>query len=890
MNCRRLRRQAAGLIALAFASLIGISMPAAAAPPKADQPVMFETHVRPLLKAHCFHCHGEANELKGSLDVRLARLILKGGDSGAGIVPGDRSKSYLFEQISSREMPPGDKKLSAADIETIGRWIDAGAKTLKPEPEAIAELTDEDRSFWSFQPIRRPPLPQVKSDVVVRTPVDAFLAAELAKHDLQFSPEADAATLCRRVYFDLIGLPPTPQQIADFVADQSPQKFERLVDVLLVSPHYGERWGRHWLDVAGYADSDGYTPLDPVRPHAFKYRDYVIRSMNDDKPWNEFIMEQLAGDELVGVPVKTPDEANRDKVIATGYLRMGPDGTGDVSVDQPLARNDVLVETIKVVSTSLLGLTVGCAQCHSHRYDPITQSDYYSFRALFEPAYDWKNWRQPQTRLVSTLSPAERKLKKDLEAELTKLSSERSVVLKKMMEDMFQEELKKIPEEFHKTILTARSKMPQRRSMEEADLFKKYPNLDANPTTVQKYYPERYKELAEKYDPPIAAQKAIPRPVEDFIHALTEVPGKVSPTMLFYRGDHNQPRDETPPAELSVLRGANDGPIPADDPKIPTTGRRLSYAKHLTSGRHPLVARVLVNRFWLHHFGRGIVATPGDFGFLGQRPSHPELLDWLADEFVQGGWQLKRMHKLMMYSTAYRQSSLRTKKLDAADPDNLYLGRMSVRRLDAETLRDSVLAVSGMLNLTMYGKSVPVTPDESGQVVLGIDTRDGAGRFTKPVGSVKEEAFRRSVYVQARRTLPLGMLETFDAPEMAPNCACRSTSTVTPQSLLLMNSDFVIQQAEAFAMHLRADAGDDLRAQLELGWRMAFGPSPTAEQMNKAQQFVTEQTIVFQAASKPATKPAAGAKRAPEPPSAELRSLTLYCQALLCGNGFLYVD
>lgn len=884
------------LFATAFAAWFGVANAWAAKPTANTGPLVFETHVRPIFKAHCFHCHGEAGDVQGGLDVRLVRLLAKGGESGPSVVPGDHKKSFLFERIESQEMPPGDKKLSAADVAIIARWIDQGAKTLKPEPEAISDITDDDRAFWSFQPIRSPAVPQVKHAQQAATPIDAFLLAELEKQDLGFSPEADAATLIRRLYFNLLGLPPTPEEIDAFVADKSPNAYEKLVDKLLASPFYGERWGRHWLDVAGYADSDGYTPLDPVRKHAYKYRDYVIRSLNDDKPWNEFIVEQLAGDELVTYPYNGRTGSDLEKLIATGYLRMGPDGTSDASVDQPLARNDVLVETVKIVSTSLLGLSVGCAQCHNHRYDPIPQTDYYSFRALFEPAYNPTAWRGATSRLVSNRSFETNKLIKAADAQILKVQTARNAANQKLIDEVYEHELVKIPKELHEIARKARTIQAQRRTMEQADVYTKYPKLTYTPAAVKEYDPKRYAAEVEVFDPQLAKLKAerakVAGPPEDFVHALTEVPGQGAVTKLFYRGDHTQPRDEVKPGELAILASYLNSPIPVDDPKLKTTGRRLAYAQNLTSGKHPLTARVLVNRFWLHHFGRGLVSTPGDFGALGEKPSHPDLLDWLADDFMQHEWRLKRFHKQILMSTAYRQTSRRTDKLDELDPDNTLLGRMSVHRLEAETLRDSVLAVSGKLNRKQFGSAVPVTPNEAGLVILGIDTRDGAGRFTGAPGSVGDDAYRRSLYIQSRRSLPLGMLETFDAPEMSPNCECRNSTTVTPQSLLLMNSDFVTSQSEEFARRLQKDAGKEITKQIRLGWKSAFGIDATDAQVAAAESFVAEQTKVFAAAEAAKPKPAAPPppKNPPAPRPPELLGLASFCQSLLSANAFLYID
>ena len=363
----------------------------------------FETEVRSILKAHCWQCHGEADEKKGGLDTRLARFLIKGGESGPAIVPGKHTDSRLFKRVASGEMPPGAKRLSARDVEVLARWIDAGARTVRPEPASLADgsFTVEERQHWSFRPIRRPPSPAVQHGELLQSPIDAFLLAKLESRGQGFGPEADRPTLVRRLAFDLHGLPPGPGVVERFVSDRAPGAWSRLVDRLLASPAYGERWARHWLDVVGYADSDGVTQKDRPRNWSFKYRDYTIRALNADKPWNEFVVEQLAGDELVTPPHQDLSAEQADRLIATGFLRMAPDGTSGSGANQELASNQVVAEVIKVVSTSLLGLTVGCAQCHQHRYDPITHADYYRLRALFEPAYDPKHWRSPSGRLVS---------------------------------------------------------------------------------------------------------------------------------------------------------------------------------------------------------------------------------------------------------------------------------------------------------------------------------------------------------------------------------------------------------------------------------------------------------------------------------------------------------
>jgi mono/diheme cytochrome c family protein len=841
----------------------------------------FEEHVRPLLKAHCFDCHGEGTKPKGGLDVRLTRFMVQGGDSGPAFVAGKAKESVLIDRLAKGEMPPGKKKLTAKEIDVIRRWIDQGAKTLRPEPEKIAQgfhVTPEDEAFWSFQPVRAHEPPVVKNAQQVRTPIDAFLLAKLEEKGLKFSPEADRRTLIRRAYFDLIGLPPSPKEVDDFVHDRSENAFERVVDRLLESPHYGERWGRHWLDVAGYADSEGFTGEDVPRKSAWKYRDYVIRSFNADKPWNEFLREQIAGDEMVPLPYDKLPASELDKLIATGFLRMAPDGSASKDVDLPASTNQTIADTIQIVSTAILGVTVHCAQCHNHRYDPIPQSDYYQIRAIFEPALDWKNWRKPPAREVGFQSPADKKKADDLEKEAVKIDAERVKKEQGYVRAYLEEQIKKLPADVQAPIRKAYDTPAAKRTKAEAALLVRYPNIAGiNIVSVGR----RDKKVADE----IAAYKSkadalrAQKPDLSTIRALTEIPGKVPTTYFFDRGDYQAPKDAVVPGTLTILEKYKLGTIPEDDPKLPTTGRRLAFARWLTHDAHPLTPRALVNRFWMHHFDRGIVATPSDFGALGDRPSHPELLDWLASDFIQGGWKLKRLHKLIMTSTAYRQISTRTPALQQIDPDNVLLGRMSVRRLDAEIVRDAMLAVSGKLNTKPYGPPVPVKTDDQGQVIIGVDTDDAAGRPTGKVVPLNGEEFRRSLYVAVRRSKPLAMLETFDGAMVTPNCECRVPTTVAPQSLMLMNSRSVIEQAEFFAERLTREAGTDAKLQVKLAWNHALGPDPSNADAATALRFLAEQTKIYQ-----------GINNLPAGQDAAQAALTNLCQALLSSNAFLYVD
>jgi len=469
----------------------------------AAEPVTFEKHVRPILKAHCFLCHGEAGVTKGKLDLRLRRWLVRGGESGAAIDPGEPSGSYLLDRISSGEMPPGDKKLSVDEIDVVRRWIAAGATTARPEPETIQGneyFSEEDRSYWAFQPVKRPQVPRAGNLQQVHTPIDAFLLKRLEEKGLAMSPLADPAVLIRRLTFDLTGLPPTPEAVRLFVEDRRAGAWGRAVQRLLASPRYGERWGRHWLDAAGYADSEGYSDDDRIRPSAFRFRDYVIRSFNSDQRFDEFIVQQLAGDELVPPPGPTLAAGQIEALSATGYLRMAPDGTGSGGVDAMVARNEVVADTIRIVSTSLLGLTVGCARCHDHRYDPISQADYYRMRAIFEPALDPKSWKTPDGRKLSLYTDADRDRKKVIESEAVQVDAEKKKKTEFYITRTLEEELLLVSEDIREPLQTAYRLESGKRSDEQKKLLKKYPSV-ANISAGSLYlYDRRREDRARKLD------------------------------------------------------------------------------------------------------------------------------------------------------------------------------------------------------------------------------------------------------------------------------------------------------------------------------------------------------------------------------------------------------
>jgi len=904
------------MLALAIALTLIRGVAAAESASKAPASALtFEKHIRPILKANCFDCHGEADKPKGGLDLRLRRWLVAGGESGPAIIPGKPERSHLLELVRSGEMPKREKKLTPAEVQLIEKWIAAGAKTARPEPTELPRgmsITEEERQHWAFQPIRRSAVPPFKPKDRVRTPIDAFLVAAMKAKRLTFSPEADRVTLLRRAWLDLLGLPPSPAVVARFLADPAPNAYEQMIDELLDSPRYGERWGRHWLDAAGYADSDGATAEDTPRAYAYKYRDYVIRAFNSDKPFDEFLIEQLAGDEVAGASqanaqAMLQDPMSLDRLVATGYLRMGPDGTSGGVPDLDAARNQVVSDTVKIVSSSLLGLTVGCAQCHDHRYDPIPQRDYYRLRAVLEPAYNWKSWRNPAERLISLYTDADRAKAGAVEAEARKLAEERRGQEKKYISAALEKELEKFDEPMRSKLKTACDTPADKRTPEQNALLKENPSVNINPGVLYQYNQKAADDL-KAMDAKITEVRGR-RPPEDFVSVLTEVPGQIPVTHLFHRGDFHQPGEAVPPGTLSVLN-ADGRPMifPDHETGLGTSGRRLAFARWLVGESNPLTARVLVNRVWMEHFGRGLVRTPADFGVMGEKPTHPELLDWLAQEFVAQGWSIKHLHRLIMTSTVYRQRAVpgsqggRPPVGSAVDPDNHYYWHKPVQRLDAETIRDSILAVSGALNTKMFGPPVPVRPDVTGQIIVGVDKTEGDNKMPVDV-PLQGEEFRRSVYVQVRRSRPLAMLTTFDGPVMELNCERRQSSTVAPQALMLMNSQFLLDQAAKFAERARSEAGTEPAHQIQRAWQLAFSRPPSAQEILQAESFLArqidylraqEQSAVAQPPKEPEQAKAKmdrkDGKPAPARIPAETQALRNLCQALLSANEFLYVD
>ena len=817
--------------------------------------LLFETDVRPILKASCFHCHGEGGETEGGLDLRLVRLMVEGGDSGSALAPGEVAESLIWEKLLSDEMPKGDKKLSAEEKATIRDWIAQGARTARPEPEDAndARFTVEELGHWAFQPVQKPAVP----DGEMMNPIDAFIAARLEESGLGFSLAADRRTLIRRLNFDLIGLPPGAEEVSAFLADESADAYEKLVDRLLASPQFGVRWGRHWLDVAGYADSDGPAFKDAKREHAWRYRDYVIASFNRNKPIDEFIREQLAGDEMIEGETDINNPRHLELLTATGFLRMAPDVTQ--RSNSLTDRNAAVAGTIEVVSSSLTAVTVGCAQCHDHKYDPIGIDDYYSFRAIFDPAFPLNNWRQPGHRLID-MTTAEVNAERDrIELEAKRLDDDIQARRLAHCGEIQKKKLAAVPEDERAATREAVLLEPGKRSDRQNELLELYPMVKPvkfiSGLLVEYDGAAHRKFEAEKKK---VAELRGTKPPRRMVMATTEPPGELPISKVFFRGDPESRREVVAPADLMVLRRHRGEAIitsKAQDRK--TSGRRLAYAAQLTDGNHPLTARVFVNRMWMHHFGRGLVATPGDFGTAGEKPSHPELLDWLAADFVDNGWDQKRLHRMMVCSKTYRQQSRRTPELDRIDPENLLYGRANLRRLEAEAIRDALLSVAGKLDPSLGGPVIPVDENSEGKAVLG--------------GSRN----RRSTYIETQRRLPLNMLATFDQPEMVPNCERRRHTTVATQALWFLNDQESIDHSKHLA-RLLIDAASDRRQRLSQLYLRLFAHLPTADELAMCEDFLNRQQERL-------------ARIDPKADAGHL-ALASLCQVLLASNRFLYVD
>ncbi len=872
-----------------LALLAGASYSPVLAGPTRGNP-LFEQDVHPVLAAHCVACH-QGESAAAQLDLQTAEGLLKGSANGPVVLSGAPERSYLFEKITRREMPPPGMgaPLNEEQIQLIRLWIEAGLPTEESErqrKEAMrAEtrvVTDEDRQFWAFQkPVQAEP-PKVESRNRVRTPIDAFILAKLEEKELSLSPDAPKLKLMRRAYFDLTGLPPSPEEVSRFVSDKRPGAYERLIDRLLESPHYGERWGRHWLDVAGFVQEYGYGGDIDYRAKLkgmWRYRDYVIRAFNQDKPYDRFIAEQLAGDELVdwrNATEYTPEIL--DALAATGYLRSQRDVTHEGETNNPRHRHDILSRLVDHVSSGVLGLTVGCARCHNHKFDPIPTKEYYRLAALFSTSYNPDDWLTPFDRYLPDVpKPVQEEIERH-NAEIDRPLSE----LKKQFEDLrgpyeqqvFESKMTAagVPDAWREDVIGAFEADERRRSPIQRYFFQ---NLE----TALKITPEEVDRLLSEKDK-VAAAKLQQRieTLESWRRSYGEIPalwdvGEAPTYHLFHRGNTDTPGPEVTPGFLTVLSAPGKAEFARPpDAREGSSGRRLALARWLVARDNPITARVMVNRIWMHHFGRGIVETAENFGELGMRPTHPKLLDWLAVDFMDNGWKIKRLHKLIMTSSVYRQMSRRADEAEAArgeevDGSNYLLWRMNLRRLEAEAVRDSILAVSGKLDQTMGGPHTALTWGSDGLVLAA--EKDPA----------PNSEFRRSVYLFARRNYSLTLLDVFDYPVVPINTPRRSLSATPLQSLTLLNGQFAMERAGDFADRVSDLAGTEAATEkkAEAAFEIALARKPTAEEMNVSTEHFGRQVERYTAL---------GTSRE----QASHAALTSLCQMLMATNEFLYVE
>jgi mono/diheme cytochrome c family protein len=772
-----------------------------------------------ILKKNCFVCHGSVKT--SGLDLRTRDSILKGGERGPSIDPASAERSLLYQLVSHEQkpaMPPG-QKLSDSDIETLRQWIEAGAlldsvEEARPptDHQRLAELAKleerpikpEERKYWAFQRPKR-----VEPPTLAKHPIDSFLLAGLKAKGLKPSPEADRRTLIRRAFLDLIGLPPSPEEVAAFVADSKPGAWDRLIDRLLASPHYGERWARHWLDLVRFADSGGFE-RDFDWPNAWRYRDYVAQAFNSDKPYDRFIREQLAGDEYA------PESS--EAMIATGYLRLGPDN----NIKNERTRMDEMDDLIVTTSLTFLGMTVGCARCHNHKFDPIPQKDYYSLQAVF---FSTKGIEYPLVPPdVVAAHKAEMKRITDLQEPLRKAKTELEEPYRKRL---FEEKLASLPDYVQVAWRTPPDMRNEGQRLNARQIEKTLTFKDEQLVAI---LPEVDK---QKHSDLVAnirgLDKQRPKPYAS-ARSISEPGREPLPSYFLHRGGLESKGSRMGPGILSAA-DENGYKFPEPPDGAPSSWRRRGLADWISSAENPLTARVMVNRIWQHHFGEGIVRTPSNFGKTGQPPSHPELLDWLAVEFVKRGWSIKTMHRLMMTSDAYRMASDDTIEGTKIDPENRAFWRMPRRRLEAEIVRDQVLAVAGTLDRTVGGPAVfpYIDPD----LFQSSTARTWPG---KPDDD--RSTWRRSIYVFSKRSIRYPLFETFDQPDMIGSCDRRNRSTIAPQALLLMNNAFVILQAKNFAERLRKEAGDSQDAQVERAYQLALARPPTPFERSKSAEYI----------------------------------------------------
>ncbi|MEW6156432.1 MAG: DUF1553 domain-containing protein [Verrucomicrobiota bacterium] len=775
--------------------------------------VSFYDDIKPLLSVHCYKCHG-SDKQKGNLQLDTRAHAIAGGKSGKpAIDPGNSQRSEILRRIQStdpdEQMPPEGQRLTSSQIALIQRWIDAGA--IWPDRD----------DYWAFQPPREIEPPRTRQTASIRNPIDRFIQFRLEQAGITPAPQADARTRLRRAYADLIGLPPTPAEAEAFLKDKSPDAFERLVDRLLNDPRYGERWARHWLDLARYGESDGYED-DKIRPRAWRYRDYVVRALNQDKPYDRFVQEQIAGDEM------WPNDS--DAWIATGFARLGAwDG---MSKEPEKQWQDFLNDATDVMGSVFLGVTLGCARCHDHKYDVISQRDYYRMQGFLagvkRDTRDWPHGLQEPAAVKFAFQSDHSRLQQR--------RNERDELLQRARQALERER-------------TGPSASAEQKKFSDADIAKK----------AETEAPGQLARLNEQITE-LDRRVRLSEPKLDAVFRDGTPPRE---TRLLLGGELHRPGPEVQPGFVDALAPAN-----ASAEHVDANRRRSALAHWLTSADHPLTARVIVNRLWQHHFGEGIVATPSDFGRNGKRPTHPELLDWLARELIRQGWSLKKMHRLMMTSAAYQRASTHVAAAAAKDPENQLLWRMNRRRLESEAIRDTMLAVSGRLHLAIGGPGVYAQLPHGVNVAFPNNDKELSWGLSTP-----EQNVRRSIYLFQRRTLTFPLMEVFDAAPMNQSCATRPQTTVAPQALALFNGEFAREAARWFGERLEREAGHDPGDKIQHAFHLAFSRPPTRKEMKQAKQFLAEQ-----------------AARRHSEPDPQRMAWTDFCHVLLNANELIYID
>jgi hypothetical protein len=788
--------------------------------PAAADPVDYVRQVKPILARHCYECHN-AKVQKGKLRADTATFLLKGGRSGAAVVPGKAAESGLIEAVRGTDgvtpMPYKRTPLTKAEIGLLTTWIDQGARA-----PANEKPDDGSSSHWAFRPPVRPPLPAVKDASWVRNPIDHFILARLEKEGIPPSPQADRATLIRRLYLDLLGLPPDVADVDAFVADARPDAYERLVERLLASPHYGERWGRHWLDVARYADSNGFT-IDTPR-EIWQYRDWVIDALNRDLPFDQFVIEQFAGDML--------PHATTAQKIATGFHRNTLiNEEGGIDVEQ--FRVEAVADRVNTTGIAFLGLTLGCARCHDHKYDPITTREYYQLFAFLN------NQSEPTLSLASPELAAKRKV---IRARIDQIEEALDAPLKDALAKLPEAATGKVGRDLQ-VILNLR---PDQRS-------------ESQKRRLAAFFRAKDPRFKQGFDEIDALKKQEPKFPTTLV--MAELP-RPRPSFVMLGGDFTRKGDKVEPGVPAVLH-----PLSAlqEGEGSKTQPHRLDLARWLVDRRNPLVGRVTMNRLWQHYFGKGLVDTENDFGTQGSPPTHPALLDWLATEFPEGGWSLKAMHRLMVCSATYRQTSRVRPELAALDPQNRLLARQNRLRLDAEIVRDNALAASGLLSRQLGGPSVhPPQPDgiyQFTQVQRPWQTSAGPARY------------RRGIYTFFQRSAPYPALIVFDAPDSTSTCTRRVRSNTPLQALTLLNDQAFLELARGLAQRVLQQAGPDDAQRLRHAFRLCLARTPGPAEVERLEQYLVQQLEEFRAA--PAEAQAlleGGVRKAPEAGSRKNRA------------------